>query len=84
MSYEVSTDALAEQHYAPHDPQFEDPDEAERDSQREALDEVISTLQTARMEFEAVKHNFTTRKYNRFILALEQIMNEVSEVRDDV
>lgn len=81
---DYNTDAGAEMNYAAHDPQFENPEDAERENQREALDEVISTLQTARMEFEAVKQNFTTRKYNRYILALEQITNEVSEVRDDV
>lgn len=81
---DYNTDAGAEMNYAAHDPQFENPEDAERENQREALDEVISTLQTARMEFESVKRNFTTRKYNRYILALEQITNEVSEVRDDV
>lgn len=84
MSYDVSTDALAEQHYAPNDTEFADIEAEERESQREALDEVISTLETARLEFEAVKQNFTTRKYNRFILALEQIKDEVKEARSDV
>ena len=79
-----SIDALAEQHYAPHDPQFADVDEQERESQREALDEIISTLETATFEFKAVRQNFTTRKYNRFILALEQIADEVREAREDV
>ena len=81
---DYNTDAGAEMNYAAHDPQFADVDERERETQREALDEVISTLETARLEFEAVKQNFTTRKYNRFILALEQITDEVKEARSDV
>lgn len=84
MSYDVNMDAAAEQNYSDRDPQFADVDEQERESQREALDEVISTLETALLEFNAVKDNFTTRKYNRFILALEQIRDEVKEERDNV
>ena len=83
MSYD-SMDARAELNYSDRDPQFADVDEQERESQREALDEVISTLETALLEFKAVKQNFTTRKYNRFILALEQIRDEVREERDNV
>lgn len=84
MSYDVNMDASAEQNYSDRDPQFADVDEQERESQREALDEVISTLETALLEFKAVRQNFTTRKYNRFILAIEQIRDEVSEERDNV
>lgn len=83
MSYD-SMDARAEQNYSDRDPQFADVDEQERETQREALDEVISTLETALLEFNAVKDNFTTRKYNRFILALEQIRDEVKEERENV
>lgn len=83
MSYD-SMDARAELNYSDRDPQFADVDEQERESQREALDEVISTLETALLEFKAVKQNFTTRKYNRFILAIEQIRDEVCEERDNV
>ena len=83
MSYD-SMDARAELNYSDRDPQFADVDEQERESQREALDEVISTLETALLEFKAVKQNFTTRKYNRFILALEQIRDEVREERENV
>ena len=83
MSYD-SMDARSELNYSDRDPQFADVDEQERESQREALDEVISTLETALLEFKAVKQNFTTRKYNRFILALEQIRDEVREERENV
>ena len=79
-----NTDAGAEMNFAERDPQFADVDEQERESQREALDEIISTLETAALEFKAVRQNFTTRKYNRFILALEQIADEVREAREDV
>ena len=81
---DVNMDAAADLNYSGRDPQFADVDEQERESQREALDEVISTLETALLEFKAVKQNFTTRKYNRFILALEQIRDEVKEERDNV
>lgn len=77
-------DALAEQAYAAYDPQFADPEAEEKENQREALDEIIDTLETALLEFKAVKQNFTTRKYNRFISALEEIADEVREERENV
>lgn len=76
-------DALAEQNYSAHDPQFADVEAEERASINDALDEVISTLTVAVNEFEAVKQNFTTRKYNMFILALNEMIDELEGAKDD-
>lgn len=72
-----SIDALAEQSYSAYDPQFADVEAEERASINDALDEVISTLTVAVNEMEAVKQNFTTRKYNMFILALNEMIDEL-------
>lgn len=72
-----NVDALAELNYSTHDPQFADVEAEERASINDALDEVISTLTVAVNELEAVKYNFTTRKYNMFILALQEIIDEM-------
>lgn len=84
MSYEYNTDAGAEMNYAAHDPQFADIEAEERESQRAALDEVVELLETVIDEVKAIKQNFVKRKYNTIIRALEEVMEEVQEVRDDV
>lgn len=78
-----SIDALAEQNYSSYDPQFADVEAEERASINDALDEVISTLTVAVNEMEAVKQNFTTRKYNMFILALNEMIDELEGAKDD-
>lgn len=77
-------DALAEQAYAAYDPQFADPNEEEREDQRAALEEVIELIEKTVAELKALKKNFTTRKYNRIINALEEIGEEVREAKEDV
>ena len=76
-------DALVEQNYFAYDPQFADVEAEERASINDALDEVISTLTVAVNEMEAVKQNFTTRKYNMFILALNEMIDELEGAKDD-
>jgi hypothetical protein len=78
-----NVDALAEQNYSAYDPQFADVEAEERASINDALDEVISTLTVAVNEMEAVKQNFTTRKYNMFILALNEMIDELEGAKDD-
>ena len=78
----ANTDELAVQNFAPYDPQFADTDAEERASINDALDEVISTLTVAINELEAVKQNFTTRKYNMFILAIQEMIDEVEGVKE--
>jgi hypothetical protein len=77
-----NVDELAVLNYAPYDPQFADTDAEERASINDALDEVISTLTVAINELEAVKQNFTTRKYNMFILAIQEMIDEVEGVKE--
>ena len=78
-----SIDELAVQNYSAYDPQFADVEAEERASINEALDEVISTLTVAVNEMEAVKQNFTTRKYNMFILALNEMIDELEGAKED-
>lgn len=75
-------DALAELNYSAHDSQFADVEAEERASINDALDEVISTLTVAVNELEAVKQNFTTRKYNMFIMALQEIIDEMEGAKE--
>lgn len=78
-----NTDELAVQNYAAYDQQFADVEAEERASMNEALDEVISTLEMAKDEFKAVRQNFTTRKYNSYIYALEEMIEGLEEVKAD-
>lgn len=79
----TNIDALAEARYAAHDPQFEDPDKAERAELNEAVDEIIDSIDTLTLQMKAVKQNFTTRKFNMFIFALEEMREEVEGVKTD-
>lgn len=77
----TNVDALADAHYAAYDPQYADVEAEERADLNDALDEVISTLDTAIEELKAIRHNFTTRAYNRMTQALEEIMEELATER---
>lgn len=79
----TNTDALAEAHYAPYDPQFADTEAEERASINDAVDEFISSLDTAIAELKAIKDNFTTRRFLQITYALEGIKTEVEELKTD-
>lgn len=79
----TSTDALAEAFYAPYDPQNEDTEATERAELNEAVDEIIDSIDTLTLQMKAVKQNFTTRKFNMFIFALEEMRAEVEGVKTD-
>lgn len=80
----ISTDALADQNYRPGNPEYADVEQEERESIIAALDEVLSSLESTVLEFKAIRENFTTRTYNRFIQALEEIEAEVEEAKSNV
>lgn len=84
MTWDGSVDALADQHYAPYNPEYADPEEEERADIRAALDEVIELLETTRDEIKALKQNFQQRKYNKYIYALEEMEEEIREAKEDV
>lgn len=75
----TNVDALADAHYAAYDPQYADVEAEERADINDALDEVINTIETAVDELFAIRHNFTTRQYNRICIALEEIADELRE-----
>jgi hypothetical protein len=79
----ISTDALADAHYAAYDPQYADIEAEERASMNEAIDEFISTIDTAIFELNAIKDNFTTRRFNQTVEALEEIKTEVEAMKTD-
>lgn len=79
----ISIDALADAHYAAHDPQNISEEQIERADMNDAIDELVDLLSTAVTAFDAVKDNFTTRQFNKYILALEEMANEVKGLKDD-
>ena len=79
----TNTDALSEAAYRPYDPQFADTEAEERASLNDAVDEFISSLDTAIAELKAIKDNFTTRRFLQITYALEGIKTEVEELKTD-
>lgn len=78
-----STDALAEANYASVDPQFMDEDLVERLELNDAIDQITSDIDTLIAELESVKNNFSTRKFNTFRYALEEIKDEMEGLKTD-
>lgn len=78
-----NTDELAVQNYAHCDPQFISEEEIEQADMNDAIDELIDLLETAVKAFKAVKQNFTTRRYNMNISALEEMIDQLNEVKTD-
>lgn len=78
-----NTDELAVQNYAHSDPQFVSEEQIERADMIDAVDELIDLLETAARAFTAVKQNFTTRRYNMMISALEEMIDQLNEVKAD-
>ena len=58
-------------------------EEMEQADLEDAIDELVDLLETAKTAFDAVKQNFTTRQFNKYILALEEMANEVKGLKDD-
>lgn len=79
----TSTDALADANYAPYDPQNADVEAEERATMNEAIDEFVSSLDTAIAELKAIKDNFTTRRFLQVTYALEAIKTEVEGMKED-
>lgn len=80
---EFSMDAYADAHYASHSPEYADVDAEEKADINDALDEVIDTLKTACDELQAVKQNFTTRRFNMMVDALEEIVDELEGAKEE-
>lgn len=80
---EYSIDALAEAHYASQNPEYADVEAEEKADINDALDEVIDTLKTACDELQAVKQNFTTRRFNMMVDALEEIVDELEGAKEE-
>lgn len=78
-----SIDALADAHYAQYDPQNADVEAEERATMNEAIDEFVSSLDTAIAELKAIKDNFTTRRFLQVTYALEAIKEEVEGMKED-
>lgn len=75
----VNVDELAELNYSGRDPQYQDPDEADKADIKEALEQITDDLETVIYELEAVKQNFVTRRYNKFHDALTEIKDQLYE-----
>lgn len=77
---EINIDALAESEYAAHNPEFADEDAANARDFKSGISQLIDDTDTLIGEFKAVKENFTTRKFNLCICALEEIMCELERM----
>ena len=80
---EFSMDAYADAHYASQSPEYADVEAEERADINDALDEVINALKTACDELQAVKQNFTTRRFNMMVDALEEIVDELEGAKEE-
>lgn len=79
----TNIDALAEATYASRDPQFADEEQAERLELNDAIDQITDDIDTIITELDAIKYNFTTRKFNRFKYILEEVRDEIGGSKDD-
>lgn len=76
-------DALCEQNYALYDPQNVSERAIEQADMNDAIDEIISALDTVRIELQTVKENFTTRRFNNIIDQIEELTEELKGMRTE-
>lgn len=78
------TDEVVEAHYRRYDPQHADIEAEERACLNDAIDEFCSSVEVAIAELQAIKNNFTTRRFNQIVAALEDIKETVEEMKEEV
>jgi translation elongation factor EF-1alpha len=79
----TNIDELNDLTHSAHDPQFEDEQLKEQIAMNEAIDEVISSIEIVMNELDAVKQNFTTRRFNMIRFELETLRDELEGMKTD-
>lgn len=79
----TNIDELNELTHAAHDLQFADIEAEEREAMNDAIDEVLSSIEVVMNELDAVKQNFTTRRFNMVRFELETLRDELEGMKTD-